>query len=143
MPGRNADRQLETSATGSPGQSTTKPGRFALSEPSPYVTHAPMLGRDSRSSPQFISRIDCSWLGVLACIERRKHISSTWAAVRGKISLTSMPLRPCFVNLNGDGRAAPVARSVVRLPDGSVLPSYFFSSGLGSKVSTCDGPPLR
>src|SRR5262245_33069256 len=120
-----------------------KPGRLAFSVPMPYVTHAPIDGRDSRSSPQFISRIDCSWLGVLACIERMKQTSSTWAAVLAKISLTSMPLCPYFLNLNGDGRAAPVGRSVVRLPCGSFLPSYFFKSGLGSKVSICDGPPLR
>src|SRR3954454_20129635 len=101
-----------------------------------------MLGRDSRSSPQFISRIDCSWLGVLAYIERMKQMSSTGAAVLAKISLTSMPLVPCLLNLEGDGRAEPVGRSVVRLPWGSFLPSYFFSSGLGSKVSICDGPPL-
>ena len=102
-----------------------------------------MLGRDSRSSPQFISRIDCSWLGVLACIERITQMSSMCSAVRAKISLTSMPLWPYFWNRNGDGSAVPVFRSVVRLPCGSILPSYLLSSGLGSNVSTCDGPPFR
>jgi hypothetical protein len=31
---------------------------------------------------------------------------------------------------------------VVRLPDGIGFPAYFSSAGFGSKVSTCDGPPL-
>jgi hypothetical protein len=31
------------------------PGKFWLTEPSPYVTHEPMLGRMERASPQFIS----------------------------------------------------------------------------------------
>ena len=120
-----------------------KPGRFSFSVPSPYVTHAPRLGRESRSLPQFINRMDCSWFGVLAYIERMKHMSSTWAAVFSKISLTSMPDWPYLRNENGEPIAAPVARSVVRLPCGKVWPSYLLSSGLGSNVSTCDGPPLR
>ena len=70
-------------------------------------------------------------------------MSSMCWAVWAKISLTSMPLWPYLRNRNGEARAAPVLRSVVRFPWGSVLPSYFFSSGLGSKVSTCDGPPFR
>ena len=28
-------------------------------------------------------------------------------------------------------------------PCGSIFPSYFFKSGLGSNVSTCDGPPFK
>ncbi len=64
-------------------------------------------------------------------------------AVRAKISLTSIPLWPYFWNRNGDGSAVPVFRSVVRFPCGSILPSYFFKSGLGSNVSTCDGPPFK
>ena len=43
-----------------------------------------MLGRDSRSSPQFISSIDGSWLGVSACIERMTQRSSTCSAVCGE-----------------------------------------------------------
>ncbi len=34
-------------------------------------------------------------------------------------------------------------RSVLRLPEGIGVPLYFVSIGLGSKVSTCDGPPFR
>ena len=69
--------------------------------------------------------------------------SSTCSAVLAKISLTGMPLRPWRLNSNGEGRAPPVGRSVLKLPDGSLLPAYFLSNGLGSNVSTCDGPPFR
>ena len=63
-------------------------------------------------------------------------------AVRAKRSLTSIPLSPYFLKVNGEPRAAPVFRSVRRLGVGSVLPWYFASSGLGSNVSTCEGPPF-
>ena len=42
-----------------------------------------------------------------------------------QISLTSSPLLPYFLNLNGDGKAAPVRRSVRRFAVGSDLPAYF------------------
>ena len=63
-------------------------------------------------------------------------------AVLANSSLTSMPLWPYFWNLNGDRIAAPVLRSVRRFGFGSGLPWYLSSSGLGSNVSTCDGPPF-
>ena len=53
-----------------------------------------------------------------------------------------MPLWPYLRNLNGEGIAPPVGRSVARLPPGSGWPAYFSSAGLGSNVSTCDGPPF-
>ena len=31
----------------------------------------------------------------------------------------------------------------LRLPNGNSFPSYLFKAGFGSKVSTCEGPPLR
>src|ERR1051326_4343372 len=62
---------------------------------------------------------------------------------RGKISLISIPLCPHLLNLNGEASRLPVLRSVLRLPDGIGLPLYFVSCGLGSKVSTCEGPPFR
>ena len=40
--------------------------------------------------------------------------SSTHSPTCGKMSLTSMPLWPYFLKLNGDGKAAPVRRSVLR-----------------------------
>ena len=70
--------------------------------------------------------------------EKRKSAS----AVRENSSLTSMPLRPYFLNPNGDRIAAPVFRSVRRLVEGRGLPWYLSSIGLGSNVSTCDGPPF-
>jgi hypothetical protein len=73
-----------------------------------------MLGRISRASPQFISSSDGSWLGTSACIERITHSSSALSATCGNSSLISMPLWPCFLNLNGDAMAAPVLRSVGR-----------------------------
>ena len=45
--------------------------------------------------------------------------------------------------LNGERSRLPVLRSVFRLPAGMGLPLYLSSIGLGSKVSTCDGPPFR
>ena len=57
-------------------------------------------------------------------------------------SLTSMPLWPYFLNLNGDANAAPVLRSVGRLRAAAACRAYLSSSGLGSNVSTCDGPPF-
>src|SRR6266853_4024052 len=71
------------------------------------------------------------------------HTSSMHSPSLGKISLTSIPLWPYFLNLNGDASRLPVFRSVFKFPEGIGLPSYFVSIGLGSKVSTCDGPPFR
>jgi hypothetical protein len=44
--------------------------------------------------------------------------------------------------LNGEGKAAPVLRSVGRFSRGSGLPANFCNGGLESKVSTCEGPRL-
>src|SRR5258708_21418273 len=68
-------------------------------------------------------------------------ISSITEATCGKISLTSVPHWPCLANLKGEGYAAPVGRSVANVT-GSDCPAYFARAGLGSKVSTCDAPPL-
>jgi hypothetical protein len=53
------------------------------------------------------------------------------------------PALAVFLNLNGDGYAAPVLRSVRRFSIGRFLPAYLASEGFGSNVSTCDGPPLQ
>src|SRR5258705_10358293 len=63
--------------------------------------------------------------------------------ILGNKSLTSMPLWPYFLNLNGDGNAAPVLRSVLMYSPGKGLPAYLSRDGLGSKLSTWEGPPLR
>ena len=52
-------------------------------------------------------------------------MSSMCLAVLANSSLTSSPLWPYFLNLNGDGKAAPVRRSVRRFAVGSGLPAYF------------------
>ena len=54
-----------------------------------------------------------------------------------------MPLWPYFLNWNGDFSRLPVLRSVFRLPVGMGWPWYLVSIGLGSKVSTWQGPPFR
>ena len=76
-------------------------------------------------------------MGTCAYIERITAMSSMCWAVFANSSLTSIPLSPYLWNLNGEGKAAPVLRSVVRVW-GSGFPAYFASAGLGSKVSTCD-----
>ena len=53
-----------------------------------------------------------------------------------------MPLLPCLLNLNGEGNAAPVLRSVRRF-FGIGLPAHFSSAGLGSKVSTWTGAAVH
>src|SRR5688500_16603312 len=70
------------------------------------------------------------------------HSSSADSATLGKRSEIGMPALPCFLNLKGDGMAAPVFRSVARYSIGSCLPAYFCRAGFGSNVSTCEGPPL-
>ena len=79
----------------------------------------------------FISRNDGSWFGTSACIERMTQMSSMCLAVCAKSSLTSRPHWPYFWNLNGEGNAAPVRRSVRRFAVGSGLPAYFVERRLG------------
>src|SRR5579884_1219469 len=73
-------------------------------------------------------------------MERMTQISSMQRATCGNSSLTSMPLWPYFWNLNGDGSNLPAA--FWRVVPSLDCPAYFTSAGLGSKVSTCDGPPF-
>src|SRR6266571_745674 len=70
-------------------------------------------------------------------------MSSMHSPIFGNKSLTSRPLWPYFLNLKGDGNAAPVFRSVLMYSPGNGCPAYFSNAGLGSNESTCDGPPLR
>src|SRR5262245_49261828 len=101
-----------------------KPGRFWFSVPRPYVTHEPRLGRIISESPQFISINEGSWLGSSVCIERMTQRSSAHAPTWGNSSLTSSPLCPYLRNRNGEGKAAPVLRSVRGFPPGKDLPAY-------------------
>ena len=105
------------------------------------MTHDPKLGRIWRTSPEFIIISDGSWFGMSVCIERTIQRSSTQPPTFEKISLTSIPPWPYFLNVNGDGKAAPVRRSVFRVM-GMDLPANLASDGFGSNVSTCDAPPF-
>src|SRR6476660_6566559 len=86
---------------------------------------------------------DGSWLGSSAFIDRMMAMSSAHSPMFGNRSLTSRPLWPYFLNLKGDGNAAPVFRSVLMYSPGNGLPAYFSSDGFGSNESMCEGPPLR
>src|SRR5438876_2913032 len=76
-------------------------------------------------------------------MERITQMSSMHSPILENISLSSMPLCPNFLNSNGDFSRLPVLRSVFRLGVGIGWPWYLVSIGLGSKVSTWLGPPLR
>src|SRR5215469_1568724 len=102
-----------------------------------------MEGRPGSFSPLFSRKSEGSWLGRSVYIERMTHRSSAQAPNFGKISLISIPLCPYFLNENGDFSRLPVLRSVLRFPVGTGLPLYSSSFGLGSNVSTCEGPPFR
>ena len=65
------------------------------------------------------------------CIERITQMSSMREPMRGKISLTSMPLCPCRSNRNGDRIRLPVLRSVRRLPPGKRLAVILVEHRLG------------
>jgi hypothetical protein len=60
----------------------------------------------------------------------------------GKISLTSMPLCPHRSELEGRGEGRAGLRSVGRLPVEEASRRILSREGLGSKVSTCEGPPF-
>src|SRR5699024_4968004 len=57
-------------------------------------------------------------------------------------SLTSMPLRPYFLNEKGEPISAPAFLRPVLTESGGRSPWCFERAGLGSNVSTCDGPPF-
>src|SRR6185436_6539472 len=77
-----------------------------------------------------------------ATIDRTMHNSSTIRPTFGNNSLTSAPDCPYFLNENGDCRRFPVfVRSSFGKSNGGFCPLYFANAGLGSNVSTCEGPP--
>jgi hypothetical protein len=124
-----------------PGVSTTKLGRFSFSEPSPYDTHAPNEGRFARIVPEWIRLRAGTCVGLNVYIERITQMSSITVEICGNSSLTSIPLRPAFLNWNGEGSSPPVCRSVRRSTELGRWPSYLARIGLGSNISSCDGPP--
>src|SRR5713101_4050717 len=107
---------------------------FWFSDPNPYSTQEPMLGRASLVEPVFMKTVATSCAGMSVYIERMTARSSTSSPNFGKTSLTSIPDLPLRANLNGEAIATPP------MP-GSSWPSYLASIGFGSKVSTCEGAP--
>src|SRR5438876_5864544 len=65
-------------------------------------------------------------------------MSSMMLPIFGSVSLISIPFRPQRLNLRGEGMKP---EPLVFFPSGC-FPSNFSSSGFGSNVSTCDGPPF-
>src|SRR5262245_46825916 len=70
------------------------------------------------------------------------HRSSAQLAIFGSNSLTSRPDWPCFLKVKGDPKRLPgLVRINLGASKGSGFPLSACSRGLGSNVSTCDGPP--
>src|SRR3954467_1359706 len=59
----------------------------------------------------------------------------------GSVSLTSMPLLPALVKRSGEGAKPEPLLVLYSFPEGC-WPACFSRQGLGSKVSTCEGPPF-
>src|SRR5580692_2197017 len=76
--------------------------------------------------------------------ERISANSSTWVAIWGKISETSMPHCPYFLKVKGLGIRGPgfPCRTTISPLPVSGCPAYLVSAGLGSKVSMWLTPPL-
>ena len=142
MPGRKLLLHNCGPTTGLPGQSTTNPGRFWFSLPRPKTSHEPRLGRIGCMLPEFIIKSEGSWLGLSVYIERSTQISSMQPATCGKRFVSSIPLWPCGRAGNGEGMILPRFRRPVATEAGGSCPAYRSSAGLGSNVSTCDGPPF-
>ncbi len=91
--------------------------------------------------PEFMKRRARSWAGLSVCIERMTHTSSMQRPISGNSSLTSMPERPCLWKAKGEPMSLRPLRT--RSPTfGGSWPWRWVRAGLGSKVSTCDGPPF-
>src|ERR1039457_4806357 len=103
-----------------------------------------MDGRVAAMFPEWKRLRAGVWVGLKVYIERMTQMSSMLLARLGSSSLTSMPDWPWRWNSKGEGRRPPVTRSV-RKPavEGGRWPAYFWSDGLGSNMSNCDGPPTR
>src|SRR5687767_9590499 len=85
------------------GRSTTYPGRFSFSLPSPYTSHDPSDGRIGCKFPVCIWISAGSWFGTSVFIDRITQQSSITRARCGSVSLTSIPLCPHLLNFSGDG----------------------------------------
>src|SRR5438034_8001659 len=86
-----------------------------------------------------------AWTMLVHQQERRKAMSSTHVARCGIRSETSMPERPCFLNLRVLARSgvSPLVNWLTGLPklSGSGWPWRFCNSGFGSNRSIGLGPP--
>src|SRR5207253_2904926 len=117
---------------------TTKLGRSFDSLPSPYASHAPMLGRPAICDPVCRNVTAGSWLIASVFMELMKVRSSAIFAVCGSSSLTQAPEWPRFSNENFDGTTGkldcvadiPVSRWPLRIESGKSLPWKSLSRGL-------------
>ena len=106
-----------------------------------------MLGRPLRIDPLFMKAWAGSWLICSVCIERTTAISSAIPAMCGKRSEISWPDWPCRRKSTNEPRALSVAPCNWAScwpfvnDSGNGWPSSRFNSGLGSKLSNCEGPP--
>src|SRR6266436_458436 len=85
-----------------PVLSTTKPGRFFDSLPSPYCTHAPIVGRPGSIWPASSNISAGWWLNASVCMERTKHkLSTIGGHFSLRKSLNTAPLLPYWPNVRG------------------------------------------
>ena len=106
-----------------------------------------MLGRPAICDPVFMYMWAGSWLIASVVIDRTKHRSSATDPIRGNNSLSSAPHFPYFLNFVCGPKQTSfwpwswaICWPLVRL-SGIGVPCSRASSGLGSNVSRCDGPP--
>src|SRR5918993_2746809 len=94
--GRKPDPQFTAPPRGprGPDWSTTNPGRSFDSDPIPYVTHDPMLGRPFIDEPVFMNSLAGAWLKTSVATDFTSVMSSTICAVCGYRSETQVPFFP-------------------------------------------------
>src|SRR5438445_12853333 len=101
-----------------------------------------MLGRPCWPLPEWMKKLALVCSEKFDTIERITARSSTQVATCGKRSLTGMPLAPYCRNFQGDCSTAPTLLNCV---GGTFIlmgcPCSFARRGLGSKESSCEGPP--
>src|SRR5918993_3780722 len=99
--GRNPEPQLTAPPRGprGPDWRTTNPGRSFDSDPMPYVTHDPMLGRPNWLEPVFMNSLAGAWLKTSVATVFTIAMSSTIFAWCGNSSDTHAPCLPCRSNL--------------------------------------------
>ena len=102
-----------------------------------------MLGRTKASLPVCTFNTAPPCAGLVPCMDCTRQRSSIFWARWGKSSLTQLPLSPYCWKDQGDFSRLPVGANWTRgLAMGQGLPWSRVSSGLGSNVSRCEGPPF-